>query len=1089
MNREALYFPEVASFQDFVNRVGVRGQQSRPLELCEVTCPEEPDSSAYLLFGYQMPRQLGLFGELLVQSRKVSVSEEGSFFRWKSKQGQENSGSLRQRRSESSLLALLPLLPWEGEPEPLGKVLFWLQDRELMRTIARASLQLSNDRIQYTSLLRNGQETLLLSIESPADYLLQASQEEWSDKVDLYLAVSEELFVEWGYNHPLVDKWRKAEQNGRTWSFLKASGERLRLDSLQWKDIYSATDFKLDFSLEPVAADVAKEATVLTVPLRMDPRTHALRADMWLLQGSAISEFETLLAFAHPDLLHELLISPQTSTTGEPLLFLRERRQGELHRHFAFETTELTLLEDFHNLLLPSNRDLLPQLNRLQYNQIFGLTKGILTVLLEADPEEHNQPYHIVKIQENSFRPLSAWTDYVLLQAKSKIEEKLKQSKFDWKTYESAPSRPELLQKKQQRVQSSARPKAKAGVTTVEPEAEKKKQKKSTKTNKSVVPKRQQKKESVPEDEWLILEREQEHELIKEGPSVERWLALAETKKTLSRERDVLESMTEAIWLVRDEEEDRTIKARWRSQLCEYLGIEGTVSEQLKALRAKARSSNEPAILMAWLLAGEWIPKDQLNDWLSETSRKLRQEEGKLRKKMRWLAWREVLSRNKDVREQARCQELLLKELNEQGVTVNDVPVFLQERLLQSRIELDEDEEADGDLSFAFSMLSELHSEIDGLKSDDIKSVGTAIISRAYAKLGAFSFAEEHQFQWSHKVRELSKTSLAWCTLFFKEAESLRGGAFLKEPWQDLEARKLALKIQDAEQSNTLKMIEKSLVARKQTRSPAELLAKLNEQRLYPATNKNEGEYEKLARLAQRNYRRGQKDALEKKLITAFNNLRSAFSGQGAGLDVIDACKAFDQFLPLLTKLTDLEADSKIATALLGASKAMQKLNLQEALMHGTLESSYLMYLPILEAGIAQGLLILNQELAAMETMRFLVESLSESELSALDFLDMSREVIKAIELMPLSQRFELVSIFGSALRGHLEGVEINFYAMENSYRWLFPLLDQLVECTTSKERWTLEQYKLYTDRDELLIRERILHEDLCDPRPYNQAI
>ena len=187
--------------------------------------------------------------------------------------------------------------------------------------------------------------------------------------------------------------------------------------------------------------------------------------------------------------------------------------------------------------------------------------------------------------------------------------------------------------------------------------------------------------------------------------------------------------------------------------------------------------------------------------------------------------------------------------------------------------------------------------------------------------------------------------------------------------------------------------------------------------------------------------------------------------------------------------MTDLEADSKIATALLGASKAMQKLNLQEALMHGTLESSYLMYLPILEAGIAQGLLILNQELAAMETMRFLVESLSESELSALDFLDMSREVIKAIELMPLSQRFELVSIFGSALRGHLEGVEINFYAMENSYRWLFPLLDQLVECTTSKERWTLEQYKLYTDRDELLIRERILHEDLCDPRPYNQAI
>ena len=41
-------------------------------------------------------------------------------------------------------------------------------------------------------------------------------------------------------------------------------------------------------------------------------------------------------------------------------------------------------------------------------------------------------------------------------------------------------------------------------------------------------------------------------------------------------------------------------------------------------------------------------------------------------------------------------------------------------------------------------------------------------------------------------------------------------------------------------------------------------------------------------------------------------------------------------------------------------------------------------------------------------------------------------------------------------------------------------LIDQAIEATLSKEKLTLGLYKQYMDQDELLIRERILHEDVC---------
>ena len=68
--------------------------------------------------------------------------------------------------------------------------------------------------------------------------------------------------------------------------------------------------------------------------------------------------------------------------------------------------------------------------------------------------------------------------------------------------------------------------------------------------------------------------------------------------------------------------------------------------------------------------------------WVVEVCAKVRAVEPRMGKKLRWLAWREILTRNGDVRLQEEIREQILASLHDKGLQGPDVPRFIRERIL-----------------------------------------------------------------------------------------------------------------------------------------------------------------------------------------------------------------------------------------------------------------------------------------------------------------------------------------------------------------------------------------------------------------------
>ena len=95
-----------------------------------------------------------------------------------------------------------------------------------------------------------------------------------------------------------------------------------------------------------------------------------------------------------------------------------------------------------------------------------------------------------------------------------------------------------------------------------------------------------------------------------------------------------------------------------------------------------------------------------------------------------------------------------------------------------------------------------------------------------------------------------------------------------------------------------------------------------------------------------------------------------------------------------------------------------------------------------------------------------------------LDLVDVCSAAVQVLESAELTQR-------GSAIDGLLQAMvaqttRLPDLASSSNTLSILRLIDQLCEASISKDRITLGRYRRYQDRDELLIRERILTEDRC---------
>jgi hypothetical protein len=94
------------------------------------------------------------------------------------------------------------------------------------------------------------------------------------------------------------------------------------------------------------------------------------------------------------------------------------------------------------------------------------------------------------------------------------------------------------------------------------------------------------------------------------------------------------------------------------------------------------------------------------------------------------------------------------------------------------------------------------------------------------------------------------------------------------------------------------------------------------------------------------------------------------------------------------------------------------------------------------------------------------------------DFTDCCDTMLLAIQALPLDQRAAPLQGLLQTLQQRLP--QLPDQASTANMLLLLKTLDQLCETASSKDQLALTQFRQYQDLEELLIRDRVLHDDFC---------
>jgi hypothetical protein len=1085
--RKGLLFDDVADFADFVRVCGATSSSKAGYALHVARHPERPAGPpALLLGGWRQRKEAlppGLDGEPIAL-RPVEFEEDadaGALSLRLEEGAARIDVPLLRRVSAKSLLELVELAPWRGEPAAIGCVVLWLSDPALLPKIATDCLKLGNDRLQFALIdapnedgaKRNaGREAsatraLLLRIESPPWFVLQRCLEEIADDVAVFLPASEDLHVAWGWRHPLEDLWlRSTRPRKGDWLFFRPGAPRLRVSPPAWRDLYDAASFELEFDGDPTWLQSDGAATRFSVPLRLAPRVRPVEPELWLLRESDRPALERLLWALDQEELDKLLLAVHDDANGERFYFLRERHDGRGGRsHLDFGGERFASYKGFPNLFLPADLELQPQLRRDRYRSIFGLEHGDATVLLASGGDAPR----VVRFAEKSFEPLSRLVDHLLDASLERLKEISAKTHFDLGDYALAPSRPDLLKGEAPR-RSPSKKASKEEPNRVDapaPEVDEPKQTRLVAVK--VVDAK------LERTELELREAELERDVVKTG-SLEAWSGLASVKESLGKWGDASACRVEALWLVEAEAEAAPRRAKLRDCLDRWsasLAAESSAEQPAKALAAAAGQTAS----MRVALAGDETPKERLDGWLREASRELRSVEGRLRVKERWLMWGEVLSRNGDVKEQARVREEIRAQIARDGLGLEQIPLFARNRIFLDR-ELSEgtDERQEGsaygDFRAARSNLEIVERALEKVPSEKLRRAGFAILARAIARrLGEPDRAAALLERASKDSDAFEPGLRAWIHLYgahAAEPHSASSAKLFRDRWN---AALKQLKASQKEEAKMLDEVAKSLDAREQTDNPAAFLSRENIERCYPANQ--------AARWA------GDEIAEQLRQAREASDTPQAVALVARALDHVarhDAAPGSAKLMGVVAEMIGAlkwSADGGRLAEMFDSFLRGQNLDRRAQDLATPKGANTGLYGALLNNNIAQSLLELRREAEAAEIVEGLLRRLGAM-VVPLDFVDVCSAILGVVEGLPLARRSEPARLALAALLEQLANPRHNWEA-----RYMAPfalkLLDQAVEAASSKEKLALGRYKDYLRRDEMLILRRALREDFRD--------
>ena len=916
---------------------------------------------------------------------------------------------------EGRLLDLVEPVAWKREPATLDRVYFRASGDEGFARLVRASLRLENDRIRWAPLFDS---EVLVEIEAPSYFVLQQALED--DALEVFVRAADTLLVAWGSAHPLAEMW----PTDGAWTVLGRRG-RSRVAEPQFKDVYDAVTPQHGFVVCGEPGEPSKEPPRIVVPLALTRRSRPRTAELWLIEDE--NALGRLLEITDSEDLAGLLLAVLEGADGQR----KYVAMGDGDHALGGQAYARHL--GLSNLLIPVDCDLVPRLRRDQYKPLFGLQRGVLTLVRDEG---------LIRIKESAFGPISRFVDYAVAEHVEALEAVIAGSVFELGPYLNGPSRPDLLGRPPAKTRESRKPPQSTPEPTptldsAQPDAG---SDSMTARLKRFFTRRAQENDSDEgglDPAQALRETELERALASERPTGDDWLELADLKQGRGQARDAAMCFEEALWLVGLDEPSADLRERL-AHASRAAQVEG--SEMLAA-----------------------VMRDGVRDdaWVTRWSARLRGLEPALRKKTRWLAWREILRTSRDGRAEARVKEALLIELDAEGVASTDVPGFIQNIIVADHARGPTEHGDDADLlAHAQASVARVSSALEPLCTGWMRAPVLAMSLRAHHRASMSDAARGLKARLLDALADdIDPESEARARLYY--AETLRGNDQLEEGRRaDAAGRRLG-----NDGRERLRRVSDSLAARSGTTTPAELLREANTAMLFPEGPLHErGPLFEAGRALQTAFRASNTPA-------TLRAMEQALQLAAQGYDEL-----FDDGLRDVSRLvrTTTELARKLAWGEQGAEVVRVLRRFARTTRRESSTGDDFYYL-LLRLGLADGLCVLGEAETAVAMAGEVCGPLCDY-LGDLDFLDVYGLAVSVLEAAPVAQRGETLGQLTARLADRTNRGQA--WWVDKASRSLSPrvmmLVDQLLEAGSSQGRLALTGMRRYRDRDELIIRQRL---------------
>jgi hypothetical protein len=592
-----------------------------------------------------------------------------------------------QPSAGAELVNWLQAIPFQRLPQPpqvdsQAPVLFELPDANQLPVIVQEMLRLSNDRQSFRWLQEDGKAaTVLLRVIGPPYYtLLRAIDREASQTpVRAYIEGPSRVWVQIGYTHPLAEKIQVSEGQ---MLLLRAPRDWVFLNDAPFRDIYDILQFQLPSTrLDWEAAELKEK---LSVPLRLI-EGDARDAELWVLHHNAIDQLDALVRDAKESLVQRLIFAVG-QRDGETTIILRVRPSKQPPPQLLLDAHAYSSYLKLPNLFLPVGTRLHPALRRDAIRKLLAEDSAQINWLVpNAEQAGSFTPEYL---NDDAFRPLSEWVDYVLDHDRLALTDWVQQFRFDFEPFickeETTAERPK----------PPPSPRRKA-VTQTQPADE----------DVEIVPKSEPKRDATefkplpsdldqvgaapPAQLQVELEELQKKFLTLNGglDAAERlalWPEMAWRLAELKNPSDAAICWLNRIWEVPEHEPEvlRALVGKW-AQLEKIPTKPKQLGEALdRLLFREAPSAAEARAVVAYIVWGALqapVPQALL-ERLPRAQRFLEQQENSISVRAVWLGWYYLAKlAGNDALALARIRDRLLDRLIHHGLNPeHDLPHFLR---------------------------------------------------------------------------------------------------------------------------------------------------------------------------------------------------------------------------------------------------------------------------------------------------------------------------------------------------------------------------------------------------------------------------